>query len=149
MAVKLDISKAYERVEWTFLKVIMHKLGFDRRWVQLAMETVTMASYSVFINGEPKGFITQSRGIRQRDRLSPYLFLLCAKGLSALLRKAAENRVLNGVLTSQYGLCISHCLFADDSLLFCEATIGECQQMLNRYRLATDSCDVWEYINIM
>ena len=120
MVVKLDISKTYDWVEWTFLKGIMHKLGFDRRWVQLAMETVTMASYSVFINREPKGFITQSRGIRQEDPLSPYIFLLCGEGLSALLRKVAENSVLNGVLTSQHGVCISHLLFVDDSLLFCK-----------------------------
>ena len=64
MTIKLDISKAYDQVEWTFLQGIMQKLGFDQRWVQLAMETITTASYSVFINGEPKGFITQSRGIR-------------------------------------------------------------------------------------
>ena len=55
MAVKLDISKAYDRVEWPFLQGIMQKLGFDPRWVNLAMETVTTASYSVLINGEPKG----------------------------------------------------------------------------------------------
>ena len=58
MAVKLDISKAYDRVEWSFLQGIMQKLGFDPRWVKLIMETVTTASYSVFINGEPKGWIT-------------------------------------------------------------------------------------------
>ena len=58
MAVKLDISKAYDWVEWSFLQGIMQKLGFDPRWVNLAMETITTASYSVFINGEPKGWIT-------------------------------------------------------------------------------------------
>ena len=58
MAVKLDISKAYDLVEWSFLQGIMQKLGFDPRWVKLIMETVTTASYSVFINGEPKGWIT-------------------------------------------------------------------------------------------
>ena len=127
MAVKLDISKTYDQVEWPFLKGIMHKLGFDRRWVQLAMETVTMASYSVFVNREPKGFISQSRGIRQGDPLSHYLFLICAKVLLVLLCKEAENRELNGVLTSQHGVCISYFLFADDSLLFCKATVEECQ----------------------
>lgn len=53
------------------------------------------------------------------------------EGLLALLCKAAKNRVLNGVLTSQHGVCISHLLFADDSLPFCKAAVGECQQMLN------------------
>ena len=58
-------------------------------------------------------------------------YLLCAEGLLALLRKDVETRVLHGVLSSQHGVCISHLLFADDSLLFCKATVGECQQLLH------------------
>ena len=112
MVVKLDISKAYDWVEWSFLQGIMQKLGFDPRWVNLAMDTVTTASYSVLINGEPKGWITQSRGIRQGDPLSPYLFLLCAEGLTTLLNKAVENRVVNGIMSCQNGVCISYLLFA-------------------------------------
>ena len=69
MAVKLDISKAYDQVEWDFLRHIMIKLGFDARWVKLAMETVCTTSYSVLINGEPKGYINPSRGIKQGDPL--------------------------------------------------------------------------------
>ena len=90
MAIKLDISKAYDQVEWAFLQHIVLKLGIDGRWVQLAMETIHTASYSILINGEPKGYITPSRGIKQGDPLSPYLFLLCAKSLSSFIRKATE-----------------------------------------------------------
>ena len=130
LAVKLDISKAYDQVEWIFLRNIMLKIGLDCRWVDLAMGTVTTTSYSILINGEPWGFVHPSRGIKQGDPLSPYLFLLCVEGLSALLRKAEKDRVLHGILSSQNGVCISHLLFADDSLLFCCTTVEECRRLL-------------------
>ena len=80
MAVKLDISKAYDRVEWLFLRNMMTKLGFDDTWIQLAMETVCTTSYSILINGEPPSLVKPTRGIKQGDPLSPYLFLLCSEG---------------------------------------------------------------------
>ena len=92
MAVKLDISKAYDRMEWCFLERIMAKLGLNERLIHLAKEIVTTASYSVLINGEPRGHIKPSKGIKQDDPLSPYLFIMCAEGLSAMLRRAGERR---------------------------------------------------------
>lgn len=121
MAVKLDISKAYDRVEWNFLRQMMIRLGFDERWVDLAMETVRTSTYSILINGEPKGFVQPSRGIKKGDPLSPYLFLLCAEGLSGMMKKALETKQLHGVLSCTGGVCVSHLLFANDCLLFCEA----------------------------
>ena len=79
MAVKLDISKAYDQVEWNFLLQTMIRLGFDERWVKLAMKTVSTAMYSILINGEPKGFVQPLRGIKQGYPLSLYLFLLCVE----------------------------------------------------------------------
>ena len=128
---KLDISKAYNKVEWEFLRRIMLKTGIPNQWVHLAMETVCTASYSILINGEPTGFITPSRGIKQGDPLSPYLFLLCAKGLSSLIRRAIENHHLKGVVSCNGGVKMSHLFFADDSLLFCEATTRECKNLLD------------------
>lgn len=67
---------------------MMIKLGMDEMWVQLAMETVCTTSYPILVNEEPKGFIQPTHGIEQRVPLSPYLFLLCAEGLSGLIIKA-------------------------------------------------------------
>ena len=69
MAVKLDMSKAYDRVEWIFLEKVMRKLGFNERWINLMMVCAKTVSYSVLVNGEPKGLIRPTRGIRQGDPL--------------------------------------------------------------------------------
>ena len=118
VAIKLDISKAYDRVEWGYLKRVMEKMGFHAKWVKLIMACITTAHFSVLVNGNLTGYILPSRGLRQGDPLSPYLFLFCAEGLTMLLRKAETDGIIRGVATSRGGPCISHLLFADDSLYF-------------------------------
>jgi hypothetical protein len=120
-AVKLDMSKAYDRVEWKFLKDIMLKLGFDNDWVSLVMKCVTTVRYQIKVNKELTDVIIPERGLRQGDPLSPYLFLLCAEGISAMLYEAERNGSLKGAKLCREAPSVSHLLFADDSLLLFEA----------------------------
>jgi hypothetical protein len=123
-AVKLDMHKAYDRVEWGFLEKIMLKMGFDRRWVKLIMKCVTTVRYRVRINSDESDIFSPSRGLRQGDPLSPYLFLLCAEGLTALLSKAEIEEELVGVKVCREAPSISNLLFADDSLILMQADVG-------------------------
>lgn len=95
------------------------------------MKTVQTTSYSVLINGEPKGFIKPSHRIRQGDPFPPYLSLLCAKGLSTLLKQSTEASKTQRILFCRWGICISHLLFVDDRLFFYEATHTEFQNLLH------------------
>ncbi|XP_059458269.1 uncharacterized protein LOC132187853 [Corylus avellana] len=140
MALKLDMSKAYDRVEWAFLEAIMVGLGFAEEWVGKVMTCVRTVTYSILINGQPYGKIVPSRGIRQGDPLSPYLFILCAEGLSTLLNKAEQEGQISGFPIARRGTKINHLLFADDSLLFCRASILEwarIQDVLEVYEKAS------------
>lgn len=83
------------------------------------MATVKTVSYSILVNGEPRGNIQPTRGIRQEDPLSPYLFLLCSEGLNGLLQQSMVVGDLRGFSLCKYGPQISHLFFADDSLIFC------------------------------
>ncbi|CAL9002074.1 unnamed protein product [Prunus brigantina] len=126
LALKLDMSKAYDRIEWPFLEEMMKKLGFAEQWVRLIMTCVTTVTYSFLVHGSPCGYLTPSRGLRQGDPLSPYLFILCAQGFSSFLTHAERDGRLKGVSICRGAPSINHLLFADDCYLFARANVGDC-----------------------
>jgi hypothetical protein len=135
-AVKLDMHKAYDRVEWDFLKKMMGRLGFHSHWIDLVMACVTSVSYSVRFNSQMTEGFTPTRGIRQGDPLSPYLFLLCAEGLSSCLLHAEEVGGIEGIKVCRNAPSVSHLLFADDSLILLKADLNNAtslQQVLETY----------------
>ncbi|XP_074347588.1 uncharacterized protein LOC141686452 [Apium graveolens] len=129
MALKLDMSKAYDQIEWDFLRAIMLKMGFSRWWVQLVLQCVTKVVYSITHGEQVMGPIIPTRGLRQGDPLSPYLFIICAEGLSSLLRKYEHNKWIHGVKVCKKAPVINHMLFADDSYLFCKADPEEAMRV--------------------
>ena len=131
MAIKLDMSKAYDRVKWGYLEATMRKMGFQERWISLMMMCVNTVSYSMLINGEPNGRIAPTRGLRNGDPISPYLFLLCAEGLSAMLRRDKAENNFRGISVCRGAPRVSHLLFADDCIVFYKASVDEGLKVTN------------------
>ena len=124
------MSKAYDRVEWVFLERIMRHLGIEDRLIKIIMACVQSVSYAVLLNEQPVGNIKPTRGLRQGNPLSPYLFLLCAMGLQSLIHQVEVDGHIRGVAICRDGPKVSHLFFANDSVLFCRATEAECNKIL-------------------
>ena len=117
----------------------MHKMGFSKKCVTLVMQCLSTVTYAIRINGVPKGHIIPSRELRQGDPLLPYLFLLCAEGLSAMLHQAVHEKRLRAVSICRRGPKISHLFFADNSVIFGRATEFEVLEMLRILKVYEDS----------
>ncbi|XP_062093901.1 uncharacterized protein LOC133799929 [Humulus lupulus] len=131
MAIKLDMSKVYDRVEWGFLEAMLQKMGLHARWVDLIMRCVSGVRYTITTEGKEIGPIIPSRGLRQGDPLSPYLFLICAEGLSTLLSDFERQGKIRGCKVARATPSISHMFFADDIYLYCRATAEEAYHVVD------------------
>ena len=128
VALKLDISKTYDRIEWDFVKGVMQKLGFPKKWVNLTMNYISTTSFSVLINGVAKGLIHPQRGLRQGCPLSSYLFIMCAEVFSNMLVHAENQNFVHGLRFSK-NISVTHLLFTDDSLIFSKASTFHCKNL--------------------
>lgn len=95
-SLKVDMAKAYDRVEWNFIRCILGKLGFPSLLVNFIMRSVTSVSYKLTHSEGDFQMFQPQRGLRQGDPVSPYLFLICAEGLSALIRDRISVGSLHG-----------------------------------------------------
>ncbi|XP_074300447.1 uncharacterized protein LOC141631711 [Silene latifolia] len=129
---KIDLQKAYDTVEWGFVKEMLDALGFPSEFISRVMECITTPSYSISLNGGVFGHFKGRRGLRQGDPLSPLLFTLCMEYLSRLLMGAQDKQEFK-----YHSLCkrlsLSHLCFADDLLMFCHGDLGSVKVMLNAF----------------
>jgi hypothetical protein len=140
LALKIDFSKAYDKVEWSYLKEVLGRMGFSETWIKWMMLCVSSVNYSALMNFERVGPIHPGRGLRQGDPLSPYLFILVTEGLTSLIHKAVASGDIHGVKICRGAPVVSHLLFADDCFLFCRSNISETtklMEILKTYELAS------------
>jgi hypothetical protein len=125
---KLDMEKAYEHVDWNFLLDLLKRCSFGERWCSWIKHCISSVQFTVLINGFPSGFFGSSRGVRQGDPLSPFLFVLVIEAFSKMISAIYSRGLILGFFVGTREVDrveVSHLLFADDTLVFCGADASQ------------------------
>lgn len=130
MAVKTDMSKAYDMLEWSFVEAVLKKFGFHNSFIDRIFQCILSVSFSFLINGKYKGMIIPQREIRQSDPLSLYLFILCGEILSGFCRSAQRKGDFSRVRVARASPRINHILFPDETMFFGKTTPRSCEAVL-------------------
>ncbi|GLJ31641.1 hypothetical protein SUGI_0635650 [Cryptomeria japonica] len=134
MLIKLDIKKAYDKVDWRFLCKCLDAFGFNKKWVNWIFHCISSLKFSILINGASTRFFESSGRIRQRDPLSPFLFIILVEALGRALRFSQERGLVIGVKITSGLLEVTRQQFVDDTMLFDEGRKREALQMRNILR---------------
>ncbi|KAL6199614.1 hypothetical protein ACLB2K_029398 [Fragaria x ananassa] len=148
MAWKVDLSKAYDKLNWNFIEQVLNEVKLPTNFVKIIMSSVSTASYQIIVNGELSNSFSGSRGIRQGDPLSPYLFILCMEKLSHSIQNAVEMGHWKPIQSSHSGPRSSHLFFADDWILFSEASSTQATVMKGVMNLFCNLSDLGVYLGM-
>jgi hypothetical protein len=135
-AIKVDLTKAYDKLSWEFIWRTLVEIKLPETIINIVMHVVTSVVTNVKWNGARSDFFKTQRGVRQGDPLSPYLFVLCMDKLSHIILQVVRDNKWHGIKAGRNGPEISHLMFADDLLLFGEATEKQMRcvmQVLNSF----------------
>jgi hypothetical protein len=131
MLLKLDLSKAFDKLSWAYMKSILLAFGFATDWVDWILNLTSSSFFSILINDVPSHPFSPSHGIRQGDPLSPFLFIIMAEGLSRFIKASLADKSLAGLSLHGMDPPISHNQFVDDTLMLSSPTIRESLHILN------------------
>lgn len=146
------MSKAYDHVEWSFVQAILVKMGFSAKFVAMVMQYISIVTYSVLINGILGNVIKLTRGLKQGDPLSPFLFVIISEALSSLLSTAKERKDISSLNVSRRSPTITHWFFADDSMIFWRTHTQELlnlQSLFAKYECASSQKINYEKSSIL
>lgn len=127
--IKLDLSKAYDRLNWDYLEEVLRSFGFSRRWVNWIHSLISSPNFYILVNGTPSETFNDSRGIRQGDPLSPFLFIIAAEGLGRFIAKEREAKRIKALQLWGNNIPLTHQQFVDDIMLFGEPTVKEVRHL--------------------
>jgi hypothetical protein len=117
MLIKLDFSKAFDTLSWKYMKHLLISFGFNNDWVNWILNLTSKSFFSILINGAPYKTFTPLEAFRQGDPLSPFIFVIMAKGLSHYIKAHIDNGTLQGLTLSGIQPPVSHSQFVDDTLM--------------------------------
>ncbi|XP_056685700.1 uncharacterized protein [Spinacia oleracea] len=135
-ALKIDLEKAYDRLDWNFIRFCLARKGFDKSSCDLIMECIASPQTSVLVNGKSSNSFKTSRGIRQGDPISPYIFIICMEYLTDLIYEASDQGEWKPFFLKRGGIPITHLMFADDLILFGDTsreTLHSMQRVLDQF----------------
>ena len=130
MVIKIDLEKTYDHLEWSFVKMVLEHFGFPQEMINLIMSCISTTTTALLFNGSKLEAFQPSRGIRQGDPISPYLFLLCMEFFGAQITNMCEGKRWDRMKASRNGPSFSHVLFVDDLMLFAKANHKNCEAII-------------------
>ena len=135
MAIKVDLERKFNRMEWSFIHKVLQAFKFPQNLIRMIMSCVTTTRISILFNGGALEPFTPSRGLRQGDPLSPYLFILCMEYLGHLIEQKCTEGVWKPLIASRDNVSISHLFFVDELLLFAKIDEEACEVNLEILRI--------------